>query len=101
MDFLMDVFDPVFPLQVRAARSLLGWTQKELADQAGVSELFVNRLERGERIVNVKKLGAIRGVMIEAEVRFLSSPAQVGVSVEGQRASVLRLTWEAKQRESE
>jgi transcriptional regulator with XRE-family HTH domain len=37
----------ISPRQIRAARSLLGWTQQELADRAVVSGNTVQRLERG------------------------------------------------------
>lgn len=32
--------------QIKAARSLLGWTQKDLAFRCGLSPVGVNRLER-------------------------------------------------------
>ena len=92
----MDILDPLFPLQVRAARALLGWTQKDLSNRAGVSELFVNRLERGERITHAHKLGALRDALLHAQVRFFSSDKEIGVAVEGEAASVLLLEWKGK-----
>jgi transcriptional regulator with XRE-family HTH domain len=35
-------------LQVRAARALLGWSQQQLADAAGVSIITVKRFEASE-----------------------------------------------------
>ena len=37
--------------QIRAARGLLGWTQTELANRAGVSQMTVMRLESKDGIV--------------------------------------------------
>lgn len=47
--------------QVKAARALLGWSQQELAEAAGVSEPTVKRLEAaaghlGGRAVTIQKL---------------------------------------------
>jgi DNA-binding XRE family transcriptional regulator len=35
----------VYAAQVRAARALLGWSQGELAERAGISKQSVNRIE--------------------------------------------------------
>lgn len=89
----MDVLDPVFPLQVRAARALLGWSQKELAERAGVSEPFINRLERGERLGHAAKLAALRDALLEAEVGFFSGETEFGVSLRGGAALEKRVEW--------
>ena len=89
----MDVLDPVFPLQVRAARALLGWSQKELAERAGVSEPFVNRLERGERLGHADKLFDLRSALLRAQVNFFSTDAEFGVLLSGQAASLAREEW--------
>ena len=36
----------ITPKQIRAARSLLGWTQNNLAGKCGLSIVGINRLER-------------------------------------------------------
>ena len=57
--------------QVKAARALLGWSQSELAEKAGVSEPTIARLESldgelGGRAATAEKiLGAIKGSGIE------------------------------------
>lgn len=38
----------ISPGQTRAARALLGWSQTELAERAGVGRSTVDKLERGE-----------------------------------------------------
>lgn len=37
------------PAQARAARALVGWSQKDLAAKAGVAEPTVTQFERGNR----------------------------------------------------
>jgi transcriptional regulator with XRE-family HTH domain len=96
MDSPMDVLDPVFPLQVRAARALLGWTQKQLADRAGVSELFINRLERGDRLGHARKLADLRAALLEANVSFFASETEFGVSLKGDAAQQARQEWSVR-----
>lgn len=50
--------DPLDPMQsiagrVRAARDNLGWTQTELATQAGLSRPTIARIERGDDVSTV------------------------------------------------
>ena len=92
----MDTLDPLFPLQVRAARALPAWTQQDLPNRAGVSELFVNRLERSERIAPAQKLGALRDVLLHVQIRCFSPDKEIGIAVEGVAASVLLLELKGK-----
>lgn len=59
----------VYAAQVRAARALLGWSQGELAERAGISKQSVNRIESGNmdaRFSTVSALGeAIRSAGVE------------------------------------
>lgn len=50
----------VSPEQIKAARSLLAWTQDDLAQESGVSSKTINKLENGEgisigRLIEIKK----------------------------------------------
>lgn len=45
--------------QIRAARGLLGWSQKDLADAAGLSQTGIARIESGESAPGLKTLEAI------------------------------------------
>lgn len=70
----MDTLHAVSPLsiQIKPLREAKGWTQAELAEQAGVSRITVNRIEQGnhktidlevlDRIA--KALGVAPGLLI-------------------------------------
>ncbi|MEL4374074.1 helix-turn-helix transcriptional regulator [Brucella cytisi] len=59
--------------QVRAARALLRWEQKELADACGVSLPSIKRLEtqRGELAAQPRTVDAIRNALEAAGVIFI------------------------------
>lgn len=59
-------------LCLRAARSLLGWNQKVLAERAGVSESAINRLERFDREPRLDTITKIESAFAEAGVEFES-----------------------------
>lgn len=53
-----------FGRRVRAARDACGWTQEDLADDAGLDRTYVGSVERGERnvaLLNVNKLALALG----------------------------------------
>ena len=62
----------VYAAQVRGARALLGWSQGELAERAGISKQSVNRIEGGNmdaRFSTVSALGeAFRSAGVEMGV---------------------------------
>lgn len=59
--------------QIRAARSLLGWDQKDLVRASGVSEQTIIRLEgmTGEVSARVTTVRAIKSTFEEAGVVFI------------------------------
>lgn len=68
--------------QIRAARSLLRWTGKELAEKSGVGFSTLMRLETEEGVpsAQAKTLEALRRALEEAGVEFTGSPdSQAGV----------------------
>jgi transcriptional regulator with XRE-family HTH domain len=68
--------------QIRAARSLLKWTGKELAEKSGVGFSTLMRLEAEEGVPNAqaKTLEALRKAFEDAGVEFIGSPdSQAGV----------------------
>ena len=60
-------------LCLRAARSVLGWTQTELASRAGISKPALNRLERFESeprletVMSIEEALAAGGVVLERQ----------------------------------
>jgi transcriptional regulator with XRE-family HTH domain len=78
----MDFLQPSFYRQLRAARALLGWSQKELADMAGVSLSTLNRLERGDGDPSISSLRLIQGAFEQAGLRFFTTAeGAIGVSL--------------------
>src|SRR5438045_2418343 len=59
--------------QIRAARALLGWKQRELAAAAGVSEVSIKNVERGVVDSRGSTLNAIQGAFDRAGVIFLDN----------------------------
>ena len=64
--------------QMRAARALLGWDQKHLAEAAGLSLPTIQRMEKGE--------GNVRGV-VESLVRVVEALERAGVALIGEGAT--------------
>ena len=62
--------------QSRAARSLIKWTGKELAEVSGVAFSTLMRLETGEGVpaAQAKTLGAIQKAFEEAGIEFIGTP---------------------------
>ena len=60
--------------QIRAARGLLGWSQGELADRAGLSRSAVARLELGEVEPREETVEKLHRALFRAGVRFTSDP---------------------------
>jgi transcriptional regulator with XRE-family HTH domain len=68
--------------QIRAARSLLRWTGKELAEKSGIGFSTLMRLETEVGVPNAqaKTLEALRRALEEAGVEFTGTPdSQAGV----------------------
>ncbi len=59
----------ISPQQCRAARTLLGWSQAELAARANVSAATISRFEREDNADLIAAM-AIRRVMEGAKVEF-------------------------------
>ena len=68
--------------QIRAARGLLNWSRKDLAEKSGVSFASMMRLESFDGVPssNVKTLDAIKNAFEDSGVEFTGSPdSQAGV----------------------
>jgi transcriptional regulator with XRE-family HTH domain len=63
--------------QIRAARALLNWPVRLLAEQSGISESAISRAERGEgrRSMHGRSLAAIKSTLERFGVEFWAIPA--------------------------
>ena len=57
--------------QVRAARALIGWSQAELADAAGLPLSTVDRFETGADSVPAEAVAKMRAALESAGVAFI------------------------------
>ena len=64
--------------QIRAARSLIKWTGKELANASGVAFSTLMRLETGDGVpsAQVKTLDSIQKAFEKAGIEFIGSPEE-------------------------
>jgi transcriptional regulator with XRE-family HTH domain len=64
--------------QMRAARGLLDWSRKDLAEKSGVSFASMMRLESFDGVPssNIKTLDAIKKAFEDAGVEFIGTPEQ-------------------------
>lgn len=66
--------------QIKAARALLGWSQRTLAKRAKVAVSTIADMERGKRILIRNNFDAIRVAIEVAGVTF--TPTGVSIAVE-------------------
>lgn len=59
--------------QIRAARALLGWSQHDLADKAGLSQTGIARIENGTNQPNSKTIEKINRAFDLADIEFMGS----------------------------
>jgi transcriptional regulator with XRE-family HTH domain len=62
--------------QIRAARGLLNWSRKDLAEKSGISFASMMRLESFDGVPssNIKTLDALKKAFEDAGVEFTGSP---------------------------
>jgi predicted transcriptional regulator len=63
----------ITPEQIRAARSLLGWRQADLAKASGISQVAIKNIERGATDPKASTLDAIQAAFDKAGVVFLDA----------------------------
>ncbi len=76
--------------QIRAARALLGWSQKDLGRAAGLSPAVVGRVERGSDVAHDEaNFGKVADALDNAGIRFLRSRVDpmIGVAFVGDHAA--------------
>jgi transcriptional regulator with XRE-family HTH domain len=72
------------PAQMRAARGLLGWSQRELAIRAGLPLGTIKNIERGASDPRASTLAAIEKAFIDARI-ILMEPGDVRDGGQGVR----------------
>ena len=60
------------PAQIKAARALIGWTQRDLATKAKVSMASLANYERGASTLMANNLAAIQAALEAAGIIFLN-----------------------------
>ena len=69
----------ITPAQIRAARGLLRWSQKDLSQKSGVSLRAVNRVESEECDPRMSTLRALEYALEQAGVVFINEQGKEGV----------------------
>jgi transcriptional regulator with XRE-family HTH domain len=93
----VDLLDPSFPLLVRTARSVLGWSQIDLATRSGVSEPSVSRLERYDGPGRFSTLQKIEDAFFKAGIVLVQDKEGFGLKITGDLAKTLRSDIRAHQ----
>ena len=74
-------------MQSRAARSLLGWTQQKLADEAGVALATIQCFESDKRVPIANNLTAIIRALENGGVEFIPERNGKGAGVRLSKAN--------------
>lgn len=69
---------PLTPEQSAAGRALLGWSQRDLAEQAHLSESTVRSFEKGRGAQTFNNVLALRVAMEQAGVFFIECDGLMG-----------------------
>lgn len=67
-------------VQVKMARTALGWGVRDLAEKTGLTANTVSRFENGSG-AHVGTLSAIEVALTAAGIEFINEPGRVGVAV--------------------
>lgn len=59
-----------FAAQVRAARAILGWGQRELAEKAGMTQKSIYRIEKGDGDIRRSTMVALETVFSQQGISF-------------------------------
>jgi transcriptional regulator with XRE-family HTH domain len=84
--------DTPIPAQIRAARSLVNWTQEDLAKAAGVALTSVRDIEAERRAAESGTVNSVRRALENKGVEFVSGTPDYGPGVRlvGNRPNVIR-----------
>jgi transcriptional regulator with XRE-family HTH domain len=93
----MDVLDPSFPVLVRTARAILGWSQTMLSEKSKVSQNSISRLERLDGPGRPSSMLKIVAAFEAAGVHFSCDASGFGLFVDGKNAAAIRQDVRAHQ----
>ena len=70
-----------YSAQIRAARAILGWSQDQLAQRAGIGLATLRRVEQGEGLVkgNFSTIVKIQKAFEQAGINFTEDAGEIGV----------------------
>ncbi|WP_246205220.1 helix-turn-helix domain-containing protein [Microvirga arsenatis] len=83
----------------QAARTMLGLSQRQLAEAAGVSKLYINDFENGFRRIAAKSVAKLRAALEAGGARFLKGDGCTGVVTEMDRPEFERQSRSPERRE--
>ena len=71
----------LFSEQIRAARALLGWSARELADRAGLHITTIQRMENGHGPIsgNIRTIRRIQQTLESGGAEFIDDEDEPGV----------------------
>jgi len=72
--------------QIRAARSLLGWSRRELAIVAGISQGTIKAVEQGKTDARLSTLRKLAGTFTAHGVEFIMEGARTGVAIKSEKS---------------
>ena len=72
----------LFAVLVRSLRACAGWSQKELAQQLGISPASIAKLETGELRINADKKEELLQLFKKTGVNFVYSPISISIVVD-------------------
>ncbi len=61
----------ITPAQIKAARAMLDWKQTDLAKAAGLSEMSVKNVEKGQKDSRMSTIQSIRSALESAGIMFI------------------------------
>jgi len=68
-------------IQSRAARALLGWSQRELADRAHIGLRLLIEFEKEMRELTPAGMIALEKTLVDHGIKLIDSRGQVGVTI--------------------
>lgn len=71
----------IFPEQCKAARALIGWSRRHLAEASQVSERTLIDFERSARTPHRRTLVDLRRALVEAGIIFIDQNEDTGPGV--------------------